>query len=233
MSAMQHPSEFWRARLRVPNYGVSDASRFADVSSATIRNWQKLGNRPSPLSHREKGKGLSYLQLIELAVVASVRDAGVKLPVIRETREYMSRILGSEFPFAEHRFKTDGRHLWIDFIEAGGIAGDGKLLKASGRGQLAWAEIIGKLREFEYDKDAGLAVRWHLAGEDSAVVIDPRVQFGKPSVKGIPTWLLAERAKSGDSIEYLARDYGIPESAIADALAFEGFEGNAMKTWSH
>jgi len=219
--------------LRVPNYGVSDAARFADVSGATVRNWQKLGNRPSPLSPREKGKGLSYLQLIELAVVAAVRDAGVKLPVIRETREYMSRILKSEFPFAEYKFKTDGKELWIDFLEAGGSEGDGKLLKASGRGQLAWAEIIGKLREFEYDKDVGLAVRWHLAGEQSAVVIDPRIQFGKPSVRGVPTWVLFERAKAGDTIEYLARDYGIPESAVADALAFEGFDGDALKAWSH
>ncbi len=219
--------------MSVPNYGVSEAARFADVTGATVRNWQRLGNRPSPLSPRDRGKGLSYLQLIELAVVAAVREAGVTLPVIRETREYMSRVLKSEFPFAEYKFKTDGKALWVDFIDAGGAQRDGTILKASGRGQLAWAEIIGKLREFEYDEEAGLAVRWHLAGDQSSVVIDPRLQFGKPSVRGVPTWILAERAKSGDSIEYLARDYAIPESAVADALAFEGIEGDAVKAWSH
>jgi len=233
MTAVPRPHEFWRERLRVPNYGVGDAARYTDVSSGTIRNWERLSNRPSPLAPRAKGKALSYLQLIELAVVAAAKDAGVKLPVIRQTREYMSRVLGAEYPFAEYRFKTDGKDLWIDFLEAGGKGGDGKLLKASDKGQLAWAEIIGRLREFEYDKAIGLAVRWHVAGENSSVVIDPRVQFGRPSVRGVPTWILAERAKSGDSVAYLSKDYGIPKDAVIDALAFEDQGGNVSGAWSH
>lgn len=214
----------------MPNYGVGEAARYAEIASGTIRNWQKLSNRPSPLSPREAGKGLSYLQLIELAVVAAARRAGVGLAAIRETREYMSREFNAEFPFAEYRFKTDGRNLWLDSIDLPG--GGGKhLLNASSRGQLAWAEIIGRLREFDYEAD--LAARWHLAGAKSAVVIDPRVQFGKPSVRGIPTWIVAERYKAGDKVEYLAHDFDIPPSAIADALVFEGIEREKLTAWSH
>jgi uncharacterized protein (DUF433 family) len=230
MPAAAH-AELWRQRLKVPNYGVSEAARYADITSGTIRNWQKLSNRPAPLSNRAPGKGLSYLQLIELAVVAAARHAGVSLPAIRETREYMSRKFESEFPFAEFRFKTDGRELWLDCADLQGSGGEGKLLKASGKGQLAWTEIIGRLHEFDYDED--LATRWHVAGSKSSVVIDPRVQFGKPSVCGIPTWIIGERVTAGDEPDYVARDFGIPMSAVADALAFEGVGHPDAKAWSH
>lgn len=223
MNAATTPSEFWRSRLYIPSYGVLEAARYADVSGQTVRNWQRLGNRPSPLGSREKGKSLSYLQLIELAVVAAARDAGVKLPVIRQTREYMARTLGAKFPFAEHRFKTDGRKLWIDYAD--------ELLEVSGKGQMAWSGIIGRLHEFEYDQAEGIATSWHVAGRRSSVLIDPRVQFGKPSVRGVATWVIAARAETGEDVPSIAKDFGIPKSVVADALAFEGI--GTAKAWSH
>jgi uncharacterized protein (DUF433 family) len=228
MTALR-PNEFWKARLIVPNYGVGEAARYADIAGQTIRNWQKLGNRPAPLTHREPGKALSYLQLIELAVVASARRAGVSLRVIRDTREYMRDKFGADFPFAQYRFKHDGKRLFIDCIDLYEQGGDDKVLEASGKGQLAWSQIIGRLREFDYDDD--LVSRWRLGGKRSAVVIDPRVQFGKPSVRGVPTWIIAARSGAGEDIPIIAKDFGIPKSAVMDALVFEGVESEA-KAWS-
>lgn len=222
MNAAVPPTEFWKERLKLPTYRVSEAARYADVSSETIRDWQKLRNRPSPLGPRERGKALSYLQLIELAVVAAARDAGVPLWAIRETREYMRRDFDAEFPFAEYRFKTDGKKLWIDYMDVAGKAGRGKLLEVSGKGQLAWAEIIGRLQQFEYDRKLGLAVRWHVAGRRSPVIIDPRIRFGAPSVDGVPTRLLMSRWEAGESPEEIADDFEIAEKAVSAALKFEG-----------
>lgn len=59
----------------MPNYGIYEVVRLADIISGSIRNWQRLSHRPSPLTHREPGNGLSNLQLIELAVVAAERAA--------------------------------------------------------------------------------------------------------------------------------------------------------------
>lgn len=233
MNAAPQPHQFWRQRLRVPNYGVREAASYSDISSQTIRNWEKLTNHPSALSERGAGERLSYLQLIEVAIVAAATKAGVKLRTIRATREYMSREFESEFPFAEYRFKTDGKRLFIDYLDVIGKGGDGKLLEPSGKGQLAWAQIIGRLRQFDYDKDVRLATRWHVGGARSAVIIDPRIQFGRPSVRGVPTWIIAARSEAGEDIAYIARDFSIPKSAVADALAFEGVESEAAKAWSH
>lgn len=231
MNAVPRSHEFWKERLRVPNYGVREAAGYAHVSGQTIRNWEKLTNRPSALSKRDAGRRLSYLQLVEVAIVAAATKAGVKLATIRATREYMSRQFEADFPFAEYRFKTDGKSLFIDYIDVIGRDGDGKLLEASGKGQLAWSNIIGRLQEFDYEDD--LATRWHVAGKRSAVIIDPRVQFGRPSVRGVPTWIIAARSEAGEDIAYIARDFGVPKSAIADALAFEGVGSETAKAWSH
>ena len=224
MKSSADPRQFWKERLRLPAYGVGDAAKYAQITGETIRNWQRLRNMPSPLGPREKGKALSYLQLIELAVVAAARAAGVPLWAVRETREYMRREFDSEFPFAEYRFKTDGKKLWIDYIDLVGRKGRGKLLETSGKGQLAWTEIIGRLKEFEYDRRLGLAVRWHVAGQRSPVVIDPRIRFGAPSVDGVPTRLIARRWSKGEDSEDIADDFDLPIVAVAAALRFEGVE---------
>lgn len=224
------PNEFWKERLKLPAYGVSEAARYADITGQTIRNWQKLSNRHSPLSPRERGKALSYLQLIELAVVAAARDSGVPLWAIRQTREYMRKEFNADFPFARYRFKTDGKELWLDYFDLIGKKGKGKLLKASGKGQLAWSEIIGRLKEFEYDKKLGLAVRWHVDGLDSPVIIDPRIRFGAPSVDGVETRLLLARWEAGESPAEIADDFDMTVSAVVAALEFEGAEA-AREAW--
>jgi uncharacterized protein (DUF433 family) len=212
MTAAAH-REFWKERLGVPNYRVGEAARYAHTTGQTIRNWQKLGNRPAPLGARESGKALSYLQLIELAVVAACRKAGMSLPKIRASREYLSQEFGDPHPFATQKLVTDGVDLMMEH-------GD-ELLVTNMKGQLAWKKVIlDRLNEFVYLDN--IAAQWHVAGNSSSVLIDPRVQFGRPSVRGIPTWIIAARHDAGEDIPAIAKDFGIPKSMVADALAFEG-----------
>ncbi len=223
MNAFATPDEFWRARLNVPNYRIGEAARYAHLSPQTVASWHKpaVSNRRGTLSPKDKGASLSYLQLIEVAVVASFRKAGVSLPKIRSARDYVSKHMQSEFPFAQYRFKTEGRELWMDYAQFEADAGDKKLLAASQAGQLAWSDIIGRLQEFDYEDD-GLAVRWHVAGMDSEVVIDPRVRFGAPAIEGVPTWVFSGRWQRGEDLDEIADDFGVSNSSVLAALAFEG-----------
>ena len=60
-----------------------------------------------------------------------------------------------------------------------------KIVVASSGGQLAWSELIAsEFSEFEYEYD--LAMRWHPAGPESKIIIDPRISFGVPVVSGLP-----------------------------------------------
>jgi uncharacterized protein (DUF433 family) len=228
------PEEAWRRRMYLPNYQIGEAARYADISAQTVATWHKGGDGARTLSTKELRAALSYMQLIEVAVVAAFRRAGVKLRVVRAAREYASRIFKKEFPFSEYRFKTDGKDLLMDYEQIEGSKGKGKLLIANRDGQLAWSEIIGTLKSFEYDDD-GVVVRWHLAGETSPVFIDPRIAFGAPTVSGTPTWIIKDRWNVGESVDDIADDFGLKKTEVKKALQFEGIGANAKRgtMWVH
>jgi uncharacterized protein (DUF433 family) len=221
----------WRDRLYIPNYQIREAARYADISAKTVVAWHKDGNT---LSVRESRAALSYMQLIELAVVAAFRKAGVTLKSIKATRAYVAKELKSEFPFAEFRFKKDGKRLVMDYGQIEKDGGTDKLLRADQNGQFAWAQILGRLHEFEYE-DGGVAIRWHLGGRTSDIVIDPRVAFGTPAIGGTPTWVLKGRWEAGESIEEIAEDFGMDELSVVAGLNFEGInlDPKRRKTWAH
>ena len=56
-----------------------------------------------------------------------------------------------------------------------------------------------------------------------AIVIDPRLSFGRPvlSTAAIPTGIIVDRFRAGDSLTEMAKDYGVDEKEIEEALRFE------------
>ena len=177
------------------------------------------------LPGRERGRGLSYLALIEAAIVAVFRKLGLPLTNIARTREYMAQNFNSEFPFTEYRFKTDGYHLLMDLQEFEPSLKLAGWIVADQGGQLGWESMIAdRLFEFDYDDRLDLAVRWHVAGRDSLVLIDPRVRFGAPTVKGVPTWVLKGRWDAGESTSEIEDDFGLSEEEISHGLRFEGVD---------
>jgi uncharacterized protein (DUF433 family) len=227
-------SEPWKARLTIPNYRVGEAARYARVSSQTVTNWQSIRGNKVLLSRREDRASLSYMQLIELAVVAAFRDSGVTLQRIFEAREFIKNQFESEYPFADYRFKTDGKVLLMDYSQVDPKRGKGKLLELNKHGQLAWEAVLdARLREFDYDKKARLVLRWHVAGPSSSIVIDPRLSFGAPTVRGTPTWAIKGRWIAGEQIDQIADDFGLKEESVFQALQFEGINVGSPKAWGN
>jgi uncharacterized protein (DUF433 family) len=215
--------QLWTKRLTVPAYPVSEAARYARTTPQTINNWQRNRKYAGIISDRESGTGLSYLQLIEVGVVAAMRKSGVKLPKIKQTRNYMANELKSDFPFAEYRFKTDGRELFVSHDQLDNNGDAEKLVTVSENGQLAWTKILAQLlQEFEYDDDFNKVSAWRVGGMDSPIRIDPRISFGAPQVSGTPTWVLRERWNAGESVGDIAEDYQISSQMVWSALRFEG-----------
>jgi uncharacterized protein (DUF433 family)/DNA-binding transcriptional MerR regulator len=208
--------EPWRRRLFLPAYQIAEAANYAQISPQTVVAWHKIG--AALLKERERRAALNYMQLIEVAVVAAFRKAGVSLKRIRAAREYAAFMLKSEFPFAEYKFKENAKHLYLDSTQID--LKEGTVLQADQEGQLEWELIIGRLREFEYENH-GIVLRWHVAGLSSPIIIDPRISFGAPTVKGTPTWIIRGRWDAGESDSDIADDFGIKKEEVREALKFE------------
>jgi len=226
----------WRRRLTLPAYQVKEAARYAGITSQTILNWQKDGiSSGAALSSRDKGVALSYLQLVEVAFVAALRKIGVKLEDIRNAHDYMAQKLSAEYPFAQHRFKTDGQDILMELPQFVKGASKQKLVVVNRGGQTGWAEVLKtKFEEFDYLND--LAIRWKPAGKSSHIEIDPRISFGAPIVDGIPTWAIKGRWDAGESLEDIADDFSLKPSLVKEALQFEGIVTNNNKNiqaWSN
>jgi len=225
--ASERSDEPWRRRLFLPNYQIAEAARYAGISPQTVVAWHKQDK--TTLSTKEKREALTYMQLIEVAVVAAFRKAGISLNEIRAAREYVKNELKAEHPFAEFRFKSEGKNLWMDYEQIEGEKGKEKLLKANQAGQLAWSHIIGRLEQFEYEHE-GIVIRWRLAGPSSPIVIDPRFSFGTPTVRGTPTWVIKGRYDAGESDTDIAEDFGLSRDDVREALNFERVRTGRGKT---
>jgi uncharacterized protein (DUF433 family) len=162
------------------------------------------------------------MNLVEAHVLDAIRRRHeISMPKVRRALDYLQTRLPSKHPLADRSFTTDGMSLFIQQY--------GQLINISESGQLAIRELIeAHLRRIERDP-RGLPIklfpytRKRQADEPKVVVIDPEVAFGRPVLAktGIPTAIIAERYKAGESIEELADDYHRSPSEIQDAIRCE------------
>lgn len=216
--------EPWRRRLYLPAYRISDAARYAGVAAQTVTHWHHGDSPLGPaLPGHEKRKHLSYLQLVEVAFVATFRKLGVSLQRIRRARTYAAQVLNSEYPFAEYKWLTEGHHAMLDLIDVDEEASIGNLIVGDAHGQIAWQEMVGaRFAQFDYEGD--MALIWHVDGRESPVTIDPRVSFGAPTVRGVPTWVLKGRWNAGEDVADIMDDFGLGEEEVSRGLTFEGIQ---------
>src|SRR6185437_2796927 len=215
--------EPWRRRMLLPAYQIGEAANYAQVAPQTIAAWHRL--ETALLMQREQRSALSYMQLIEVAVVAAFRKAKVPMNRIRKARLWAAHELKSEYPFAEYKFKENAKHLYLDSQQVD--VKSNTVVQTDTGGQLEWESVIGRLKEFEYEDQ--IALRWHVAGEGKPIIIDPRVSFGTPTVRGIPTWVLRGRFDAGESDGDIADDFGLENKEVREALKFEGALGGGRR----
>ena len=208
----------WYRRLFLPAYRIGEAARYVGAHSSTVSSWH-YGNNPLLPGHDAK-KALNYLELVEVAFVAFFRQMGVPMHRIRKAREYIQQNMTAEYPLAEYQFKTEGMRILMDYDQFDHDPNMARIIVASDSGQLAWSELIAdRFAAFEYEYD--LAMRWHPAGPESKVIIDPRISFGAPIISGLPTWVIKGRYIAKESPEEIAEEFGLPLDDVIEALHFE------------
>lgn len=212
-----------------PAYSIPEAAQYVRMNPTTLQSWAvgrdyetAKGNRVwKPLFEiaDRRNRRLSFLNLVEASVLASVRKQhGIAIPTIRVALDYVREKLNVARPLYDEQFQTNGVDLFVERF--------GELINASHHGQTTMREMMqAALRRIERERLTGIPIRLYAAGPDERdrsafVAFDPAIAFGRPVLvtTGAPIANIAERFRAGDSIDALVGDYGVERGAIEEAI---------------
>ena len=219
---------------RTPAYPFVEAAHYLNLPVSTLRAWCLGQDYPGPAGKTrrfvplikldgERRQGLSFLNLVEAHVLTAIRRRyEIPLPKVRQALAYVSHKLEVARPLANVTFQTDGVGLFVEEL--------GRLVNVVRDGQIEMAHLLrAYLHRIKRDPDA-VPIKLFpfiranaLENAPAAVEIDPTIAFGRPVIRGraVPTAVLADRFKAGDSIRLLSEDLEIPSEAIEDAIRCE------------
>lgn len=211
-----------------PLYTTGEAARYLRIPASTVRAWiagrsfpTTEGTKLSPpvirLANQEGIYRLSLNNLVELYVLRTLRTQhAVRLEDIRRALDYAERELGIERLLIHPQLKTTGGDLFIERY--------GQLISLNRSGQVALKEVLrNALTRIEWEESlpARLFLSIPTREERKSIYVDPRIHFGRPSVGGVETRVIAARVDAGEDPRELAEDYGLPLDEVMDALVFE------------
>jgi len=219
------------AYLNLGIYTIPEACRLTGVSKDRLRRWltgYRSNARKKQYSAlwkpqfpgREHKVLLGFLDLVEVKVVSGFLDRGVSWPVIHKVREAAQELYpGVTHPFCTKRFSTDGRYIVAEVQrETGGSA----LVEIANRQQV-FAQLSAPLLDGLEFGEQGALERWWPAGKDRGIAIDPRKNFGQPTVvcTGIPTAVLARSVAANGSAGEVARWFQVDARLVLNAVEYE------------
>jgi uncharacterized protein (DUF433 family) len=162
---------------------------------------------------------LSFFNVVEARFLAAYRDVGVPMQRVRPALEFVAKRMKIQRPLLTQRFETDGRNLFVHWInEARDARG---LLDVSAGGQYAWPEIVAShFREIEFRDEKPVRLWLNPA---HTIAVDPTIGFGLPIIpaKGIRTEILFERFRSGETVDEIVEDFGLERSEVEEAIRWE------------
>lgn len=213
-------------------YTVPDVSHILGLPLVKLRRWVNVissvggvvsedvtsyGLSKKSIHGQAREKHVDFLTLIELFTICQLRDAGVRFAEIRAARNELKEEFQTDHPFALRGLLSDGRKIAKEVSQA-------DLLILNAQGQRGFGAVLKDFFErIDFEQASQLAGRYYPCGKESAVVVDPRISFGRPVVKGtaIATETLLSLYRGGETPELIAAQFEIEESAVRDALTFE------------
>jgi len=212
-------------------YTFKEASTITGVNYNTLRRWiegyyRKNINTPkAPIFNGDyekidEKKALSFMDVIEILFIKSFQKHGLSLQLIRKAVERASLLLSSSHPFAIKIFYTDGKTILARIAKEAEMPELIDLIKKQYQfDEIVLPELYECIDFNKYD----IAERYWPEGKNSKIIIDPKINFGKPSILGpnIPINVLYDFYKKGQTISELSEWYDIEISDVELAIYYE------------
>jgi len=213
----------------LPLYTIADAGRVVRINPATLRTWALGRSYPtrsgqkswSPLIRAADHKRglLSFVNLVEVHVLSTLRGKQVRVERIRSATKFIRDEVGTAHPLADVDVHTDCVDIYVEYL--------GRLINISSA-QATLRPLVERYLERVERDEKGLASRLFPITRDDgsnarSVVIDPGRRFGRPILEStnLETAIVADRFFAGDSTAVLASDFGIEEAKVEEAIRFE------------
>lgn len=212
-----------------PAYGIAEGARYLKMAPATLRSWTV--GRSYPVSD---GKGffpplitladsdeklLSFANLVEAHVLRALRIVHeISVKDLRKAIHYAEKELGVEHLLVREELFAN-RELFLRKY--------GTLINLSKSGQYAMESVLGAhLERVVWKLSVPVRLYPFLSDESDRtkiIAIDPSIKFGRPVVasKAISTAAIVTRVDAGESVDALAKDYGLRPDEITAAIVYE------------
>lgn len=158
-------------------------------------------------------KAVNFYTLIEFYTFYHLRELEVSAQEIKKAHIKIGNDLKTIYPFAR-KIHTDGKKgIWYEYLE--------NLIKADNKKQFSLKPILAPfLSKIEFDVD-DIATRY-FPTEAKKVVVDPRFQFGQPTITGtgIKAEIINGFVEGGESKETICKLYNLQIDQVEDAILY-------------
>lgn len=222
--------------LARPVYGMAQVDWVLGLRSGTARRWIDGYERRGidyPRVVRLEATGdevVTWGEFTEARLLAEFRDQGVPVQRMRPAVERLREIFNTAYPLAHGRPWIDaaGKELVLRVQEEVDL--DRKLLLVVVRNDQLMLTLPTEhfVESAEFD-ERGVVRRLRPMTELESVWLDPLRQFGEPVVRSVPTEVIAEQVRAGDTPAHIAELYELSEADVLQAIRYELIRGRDAK----
>ena len=212
-----------------PTYGFQEVDDLLQLSPGTAKRWvdgyERHGRRYDPVV-RSSSLGndiVTWGEFVEARLLAEYRGAGVSMQRLRPAVMLLREEFGA-YPLARARplLDVEGRELVRAIQREVRLDAPLELVVVRNNQLLLASRSQRFVEAAEYSNDGERIVeRLHPFPNLREVVIDPLRRAGQPVVRAVPTEVIAEQIRAGDSLATIAEAYDLESSQVEAAIRYE------------
>jgi uncharacterized protein (DUF433 family) len=185
------------------------------ISTRQLCRWVREGMAGEYLlGLRGREVALTFLDLVSFRLISIFRAHGIPPKEIRSVHDSLRNARGWSYPFAMEPVWMYGPNLLVKE--------NGRSVAVS-RGWQAALDFVDEYMVSAHDLLFDLDQRALLWEPAKGIVLDPRIMFGEPCIKGtrISTEVIWALHAAGDPKDRIAESYGLPVEVVEAAIDWE------------
>lgn len=211
-------------RIHKPRLGegiflTSDVAEILQLPYSKVRRWivelwdSRFAAQGTYSFGEDGNRAVNFYTLIEFYTFYQLRLKGVSAQKIQKAHKTISKEINTPYPFATN-IRTDGKEIWYDYLD--------ELVNANGKQQLDIKSVLAPfLHKIEFGKN-NLAELYFPLDKSKNVVVDPKKQFGQPTINGrnLRIDTIRKLYEGGEAKKNICFLYDLKNSEVEDALRY-------------